>query len=88
MKLFWLRENPAIDRTFDYPPDVWFDPANADTEGPIAGKILEHDKYDSLLQHFYDFRQWDRRGIPTRKLTGILGLEAEAADAEKFGKLE
>ena len=88
IKLFWLREKPAIDRTFDYPPDVWFDPANADTEGPIAGKILERDKYDSLLQHFYDFRQWDRRGIPTRKLTGLLGLEAEAADAEKFGTLE
>jgi aldehyde:ferredoxin oxidoreductase len=88
IKLFWLRENPAIDRTFDYPPGVWFDPANADTEGPIAGKILERDKYDSLLQHFYDLRHWDRRGIPTRKLTGILGLEAEAAAAEKFGKLE
>jgi aldehyde:ferredoxin oxidoreductase len=88
IKLFWLRENPAINRMFDYPPAVWFDPANADTEGPIAGKILEREKYDSLLQHFYDFRQWDRRGIPTRKLIGLLGLEAEAADAEKFGRLE
>jgi aldehyde:ferredoxin oxidoreductase len=88
IKLFWLREMPDITRRFDDPPGAWFDPANADTEGPIAGKILERDKYDSLLQHFYDMRQWDRRGIPTRKLAGALGLEAEAAGAEKYGRLE
>jgi len=88
IKLFWLREMPDITRRFDDPPGAWFDPANADTEGPIAGKILERDKYDSLLQHFYDMRQWDRRGIPTRTLIGTLGLEAEAAGAEKYGRLE
>ena len=88
IKLFWLREMPDITRRFDDPPGAWFDPANADTEGPIAGKILERDKYDGLLQHFYDMRQWDKRGIPTRTLIGTLGLEAEAADAEKYGRLE
>jgi len=88
IKLFWLREMPGITRRFDDPPGAWFDPANADTEGPIAGKILERDKYDGLLQHFYDLRQWDRRGIPTRKLIATLGLEAEAAAAERYGTLE
>jgi aldehyde:ferredoxin oxidoreductase len=88
IKLFWLREMPDIDRRFDYPPGIWFEPSNADTEGPIAGKFLERDKYDGLLQHFYDQRQWDRRGIPTRRLIQTLGLEAEAADAEKYGRLE
>jgi aldehyde:ferredoxin oxidoreductase len=87
IKLFWLRERPDIDRRFDYPPGIWFEPSNADTEGPIAGKYLERDKYDNLLQHFYDQRQWDRRGIPTRRLAGSLGLDAEADAAEKFGKL-
>ena len=66
IKLFWLREYPQADRKMDYPPAVWFDPANADTEGPIAGKILEYDKYDGLLQHYYDIRGYDRRGIPTK----------------------
>ncbi|MCK7476579.1 MAG: aldehyde ferredoxin oxidoreductase C-terminal domain-containing protein [Candidatus Moduliflexus flocculans] len=47
-------------------PAVWFDPANVDTEGPIAGKHLEYDKYDGLLQHYYDLRGYDRRGIPTK----------------------
>ena len=44
-------EYPETDRSADYPPAAWFDPDNADTEGPIAGRILERDTYDSLLQH-------------------------------------
>jgi len=87
IKLFWLREFPDTDRKADYPPHAWFDPANADTEGPIAGKILEYDKYDSLLQHYYDIRGYDRRGIPTRETLERLGLAAEARAAEAFAAL-
>jgi len=87
MKLFWLREHPATDRRDDYPPPVWFDPLNVDTEGPIAGMHLEYDKYDSLLQHYYDIRGYDRRGIPTRATLERLGLAAEAAAAEPFATL-
>jgi aldehyde:ferredoxin oxidoreductase len=88
MKLFWLREFPDWNRTMDYPPPVCFDPSNADTEGPIAGKVLDEKKYDALLQLYYDMRKWDRRGIPTRKTADELGLSQEAAVAEKFAKLE
>jgi aldehyde:ferredoxin oxidoreductase len=87
MKLFWLREFPDTDRQADYPPAAWFDPANADTEGLIAGKHLEYDKYDSLLQHYYDIRGYDRRGIPTRATLEELGLGAEAAAAEAHATL-
>jgi aldehyde:ferredoxin oxidoreductase len=87
MKLFWLREYPDTDRRADYPPAVWFDPANADTEGPIAGRHLEYDKYDALLQHYYDIRGYDERGIPTRRTLESLGLAAEAAAAEQFATL-
>ena len=87
IKLFWLREYPETDRTADYPPAVWFDPANADTEGPIAGRILERDKYDSLLQHYYDIRGYDVRGVPTRATLESLGLGAEAAAAEAHATL-
>jgi len=87
IKLFWLREYPQSDRKLDYPPAVWFDPANADTDGPIAGKHLEYDKYDGLLQHYYDIRGYDRRGIPTMATLERLGLAAEAAAARKFGSL-
>ena len=87
IKLFWLREFPDTDRKADYPPHAWFDPANADTEGPIAGRILEYDKYDALLQHYYDIRGYDRRGIPTRETLERLGLGAEAKAAEEHATL-
>jgi aldehyde:ferredoxin oxidoreductase len=87
IKLFWLREYPGTDRKADYPPAVWFDPANVDTEGPIAGKHLEFDKYDGLLQHYYDIRGYDKRGIPTKATLARLGTAAEGRAAEKYGKL-
>jgi len=87
IKLFWLREYPDTHRKLDYPPAVWFDPSNADTEGPIAGKHLEYDKYDGLLQHYYDLRGYDKRGIPTMATLERLGLAAEAKAAEKYGSL-
>ena len=88
MKFFWAREFPDWDRTRDYPPMVWFDPANADKDGIIAGKVLELDKYNQLLDHYYDIRGWDKRGIPTKKTAKDLGLEEEAKEVEKFIKLE
>ncbi len=87
IKLFWLREFPDTDRKADYPPPAWFDPANADTEGPIAGRILEYGKYDELLQHYYDIRGYDHRGIPTRETLERLGLASEARAAEQHATL-
>jgi aldehyde:ferredoxin oxidoreductase len=68
-------------------PAAWFDPAFADTERPIAGRILELDKYDSLLQHYYDIRGYDDRGIPTRATLESLGLGTEAAAAEVYATI-
>jgi aldehyde:ferredoxin oxidoreductase len=87
IKLNYLREYPNTTRNADYPPAVWFDPSNADKEGPIAGKVLEVDKYDSLLQHYYDLRGYDNRGIPTKATLKQLGLDQEAAQAERFATL-
>ena len=87
IKLFWLREFPDTDRSADYPPAVWFDPENADKEGPIAGRILERDKYDTLLQHYYDIRGYDDRGVPTRATLESLGLAEEASVAEAYATI-
>ncbi|HAF95992.1 MAG: hypothetical protein A2X34_02245 [Elusimicrobia bacterium GWC2_51_8] len=87
IKLHYIREFPEATRKSDYPPAVWFDKSNADTEGPIAGKCLDIDKYDQLLQHYYDQRGYDKRGIPTKSLLGRLGLSKEADGAEKYAKL-
>ena len=87
MKLHYIREFPEATRKGDYPPAVWFDPENADKEGPIAGKHLDIEKYDQLLQHYYDQRGYDKRGIPTRETLARLGISKEGAEAEKYAKL-
>lgn len=87
LKLHYIREFPNATRKDDYPPAVWFDPGNADAEGPIANKCLETDKYDRLLQHYYDERGYDDRGIPTRATLGKLGLSREAEAAAKYATL-
>lgn len=87
IKLHYLREFPNATRQGDYPPAIWFDPSNADTEGPITGKVLEIDKYDRLLQHYYDQRGYDHRGIPTRATLERLDLVKEAVKTVKYGNL-
>jgi aldehyde:ferredoxin oxidoreductase len=87
IKLHYIREFPHATRRDDYPPAVWFQTDNADTEGPIAGKVLEADKYDGLLQHYYDGRGYDDRGIPTRATLEKLGLSSEADAAAKYATL-
>ena len=84
MRAFWGREFPQWDRTMDYPPMVWFDPENADSEGPIAGQVLDLKKYNQLLDHYYELRGWDYRGIPTQKTMDALGLKAEARQLSKI----
>jgi aldehyde:ferredoxin oxidoreductase len=37
-----------------------------------------------MLQHYYDIRGYDTRGIPTRATLESLGLGAEADAAEAF----
>lgn len=87
LKLHFIREFPNATRRDDYPPAVWFEPGNADTEGPIAHKHLEADKYDQLLQHYYDQRGYDHRGIPTRATLETLGLVSEADAAARYATL-
>ena len=48
---------------------------------------LEYDKYDDLLQHYYDIRGYDRRGIPTMATLERLGLAAEAAAAAEHATI-
>lgn len=88
IRAFFVREFPDWERTRDYPPKVWFDPSNADKEGIIAGKVLEYDKYDQLLDHFYDIRGWDKRGIPKMETAKVLGLNKEFEELSKYVTLE
>ena len=86
MRAFWVREfKGEWGRVMDFPPTRWFDEPT--TKGPLKGSVLDREKYDNLLQMYYDERGWDRRGIPTKSTMKRLGLGMEAEELERFVKL-
>ena len=60
----------------DHPPTRWFDEPL--TMGALKGMHLDRERYDGLLQVYYDRRGWDDRGIPTKATMEGLGLGVEA----------
>ena len=86
IRAFWVREySGKWSRQMDYPPKRWFDEPL--TKGTLKGSHLDRDKYDSLLQVYYDKRGWDDRGIPTKATMERLNLGSEAVELEKYVKL-
>ena len=88
IRAFWVRETPDWGREYDCVPRIWFNPKNVDKEGPIAGKVLEYYKYNQLLDHYYDIRGWDKRGIPKKQTMKELGLEKEVIELGNYVFLE
>ncbi len=87
IRAFWVREfGGKWDRHMDYPPKRWFDEPL--TKGALKGKHLDKEKYDGLLQVYYERRGWDDRGIPTKATMNRLKLEKEAAELEKYVELQ
>jgi len=41
-----------------------------------------------MLDHYYDIRGWDQRGIPTKQTMKALDLEKESMDLEDYVSLE
>lgn len=63
----------GISRKDDYPPPRTFtDPV---PKGPFKGKTLSREKYEEILNHYYDSRGWDQNGIPKKETLIRLGLE-------------
>jgi aldehyde:ferredoxin oxidoreductase len=87
MRAFWARElGDEWGRHMDYPPERWF--KHPLTEGALAGKHLDKEKYDRLLGFYYEKRGWDDKGIPTKATMKKLGLSKEAEQLAKIVKLE
>ena len=86
IRAYWVREySGKWGRHMDYPPKRWFDEPL--TEGALKGRHLNREKYDGLLQAYYDKRGWDARGIPTKATMKQLNLEEEAAELGRTVKL-
>jgi hypothetical protein len=56
--------------------------------GKLAGWKIDKQKYNKMLDEYYDFYGWDRQtSYPNRKTLVDLGLERVAEDLAKIGKL-
>ena len=56
--------------------------------GNLAGWKLDEEKYNRMLDDYYDLHGWDiKTSFPTRKTLMALGIESVADDLEKIGKL-
>jgi aldehyde:ferredoxin oxidoreductase len=56
--------------------------------GPMAGWKMDREKFDRMLDEYYDLHGWNHESsFPTRKTLVGLGLEYVADDLEAIGKL-
>lgn len=86
MRAFWVREYAAVwGRSMDGLPARWFD--EPVKEGPFKGTSLNREKYDRMLQVYYNKRGWDNRGIPTKGTLVNLGLGDVAQELGRYVKL-
>ena len=45
---------------------------------PMArGKTIDREKYDQMLDEYYEIHGWDRNGVPTKETLKKLGLDGE-----------
>jgi len=75
-----------FDRKDDYPPPrVLAEPIPT---GQFAGFHPTREKWDRLLDDYYEMNRWDKKtSFPTRRCLEDLGLDYIADDLEKVGKL-
>jgi len=75
-----------LDRKDDYPPRRYMEePVKS---GPYAGFKCDKDKWDEMLDEFYELHRWDKTtSWQTRECMTELGLEDVAKKLEGTGKL-
>jgi len=73
IRAFWVREyGSKWSRDLDVPPMRWFkEPL---TDGPLKGAVLDLEKYNIMLDLYYQKRGWNKNGIPTKETLEKLGL--------------
>lgn len=71
-KLFNVRE--GLGREGDMPPEAYYEPNPLE---PRKGLRTDPDKYEKLLDEYYEIHGWDVNGIPKVETLKRLGLDAE-----------
>jgi len=77
-RAFNVRE--GISRKDDILPERFFKESLPD------GPALKKDKFNKMLDEYYDLMGWDRNGIPTEQRLAEIGLADIASQTEAFGK--
>lgn len=73
-------------RTDDYPPNRFME--ESIKSGPLRGEKLEKDKWDKMLDEYYELQGWNKAtGWQTRKCLENLELKEIAVELENAGKL-
>ena len=81
-RAFIARE--GIRRANDYPPRMEFEEPLPD--GPFKGVKLDIEKYDKMLDNYYELRGWSvKTGIPSKIRLEELELDDVASDLETRG---
>lgn len=75
----------GMTRKDDRPPERFFEPIKS---GPAKGERLEKDKFEKVLDEYYELRGWDKKtGLLTRSKLEGLELKEVADELKKYGKI-
>ena len=77
VRLFNARE--GFDRADDSLPPQFADPL-PEGDAPAAGRAIDPERFDRLLDAYYAARGWDGDGLPTAERCEALGLPTDALD--------
>jgi aldehyde:ferredoxin oxidoreductase len=84
IRAYWKREIPQFGRTWDRPPDRWFEESH--TRGKMKDVKVDRDRYEQMLSWYYELRGWDQNGIPLQATLDQFGLKGVAKEiSEKIG---
>jgi aldehyde:ferredoxin oxidoreductase len=72
-RLFNIREGAS--RKDDYLPERFYTEPTPIGQEINRGKVIDREKYDMMLDEYYDFHGWDREGNPTPETLKKIGLD-------------
>jgi aldehyde:ferredoxin oxidoreductase len=73
IRAFWVREyGDKWSRSLDVPPIRWF--KESLPNGPRKGAVLDIEKYNAMLDIYYQKRGWNKNGVPTQETLEKLEL--------------
>ncbi|MFC1998677.1 aldehyde ferredoxin oxidoreductase family protein [Chloroflexota bacterium] len=74
-RMFNLRE--GLTRKDDMLVDRYYDEPAPDGIGKVRGSKIDRNKYNTMLDEYYEMHEWDKNGVPKKATLKKLGLDGE-----------